>query len=494
MERNSGIIMHITSLPGKYGIGTLGESSYDFVDFLEKAGQRYWQILPLTHTGYGDSPYQSCCAFSGNPYLIDLDMLEEEGLLEQADYCEVDFGDNEKEVNYKLIFDEKLDILRIAFENSKGDYDEEIKEFKKEEEYWIDDYAFYMAIKSHLDYLGLSEWDDELRKREKDELAKYRILLEDEVEFWIFLQYLFFKQWGNLKDYANYKGIEIIGDIPIYVAEDSSDIWANPKYFNLDEDLKPIMVAGCPPDTFSKTGQLWGNPIYEWAQHENDNYKWWIKRIEASLKLYDIIRIDHFRGFEAYYEIPYGSVTAEKGKWVKGPNIKLFNAIKQELGEIRIIAEDLGYLTDEVIEFREATGFPGMKVLQFAFDLEEKSQYLPHKYSYNCVAYTGTHDNDTVLGWIENTGDKKEVKYCIDYLKLTKEEGYSFGFIRGAWASTANISIALMQDFLNLGSECRMNKPSELGWWKWRVDEATLNDKLADKIYNITKLYDRLNN
>ena len=486
--------MHITSLPGEYGIGTMGESAYDFVDFLEKAGQRYWQILPLNHTGYGDSPYQSCCAFSGNPYLIDLDMLEEEGLLEKGDYSEVDFGDEEEGVNFELIFEEKLEILRIAYENSKGDYDEEIKDFKKEQGYWVSEYGLYMAIKSHLNYTGLNNWEDKIRRRDENTLEKYKDLLEDEIEYWIFLQYMFFKQWKDLKDYANYKGIEIIGDIPIYVAEDSVDLWSNPKYFELDKDLKPINVAGCPPDTFSKTGQLWGNPIYNWAEHEKDNYKWWIKRIEASLKLYDVLRIDHFRGFEAYYEIPYGSKTAETGKWVKGPNVKLFNAIKKELGEIKIIAEDLGYLTDEVIEFREATGFPGMKVLQFAFDLEEKSEYLPHCYPYNCVAYTGTHDNDTTLGWIEESGDEKEVKYCKDYLKLSRDEGYNWGFIRGVWSSTANTSIALMQDFLNLGSECRMNKPSEIGWWKWRIEDGALSDKLAKRIYGITKLYDRTNN
>ena len=494
MERNSGIIMHITSLPGEYGIGTMGESAYDFVDFLEKSGQKYWQILPLNHTGYGDSPYQSCCAFSGNPYLIDLDMLEEEGLLEKGDYSEIVFSENEKEVDYELIFTEKLEILRIAYENSKGDYDEEIKDFKNEEEYWVNEYGLYMAIKSHLNYIGLDEWEYKLRKRDKDTLEKYKLLLEDEIEYWIFLQYQFFKQWKNIKEYANYKGVEIIGDIPIYVAADSVDIWINPKYFQLDNDLRPKNVAGCPPDTFSKTGQLWGNPIYDWVEHEKDNYKWWIKRIETSTKLYDVIRIDHFRGFEAYYEIPYGSETAKNGKWIKGPNVKLFNAIKKELGDVEIIAEDLGYMTEEVMEFRQATGYPGMKVLQFAFDTEEKSEYLPHCYPFNCVAYTGTHDNDTAVGWLEESGNEKEVKYCKDYLKLTREEGYNWGFIRGVWGSTANITIALMQDFLNLGSDYRMNKPSELGWWKWRVEEGTLNDKLAKRIYGITALYNRLNN
>jgi 4-alpha-glucanotransferase len=493
MERNSGILMHITSLPGKYGIGTLGEEAYDFVDFLVKAGQKYWQVLPLAQTGYGDSPYQSCCAFSGNPYLIDFDILQEEGLLEKSDYQEVNFGESEIEVNFEMLFNQKQNILRIAYENSKGDYNEEIREFKIEQKYWIDDYSLYMAIKSYLGNLELKKWDFKLKIKDKIEIEKYKELLKDEIEYWVFVQYLFFKQWKNLKEYANYKGIEIIGDIPIYVAEDSSDLWAKPEYFKVDSEMNLEVVAGCPPDKFSKTGQLWGNPIYNWEEHLKDDYKWWKKRIEASLNLFDIVRIDHFRGFEAYYEVVSGAKTAEKGCWVKGPGISLFNSIKKELGEVKIIAEDLGYITEEVIELRERTGFPGMKVLQFGFDQEEKNQYLPHTYPFECVAYTGTHDNDTALGWIEESGSKQEVEFSKKYLKLTEKEGYSYGFIRGIWASTANISIALMQDFLECGSECRMNLPSELGWWRWRVEGEKVNDKLAKRIYDITKLYDRLN-
>lgn len=493
MERSSGIIMHITSLPSKYGIGTLGESAYDFVDFLVEAGQRYWQVLPLTQTGYGDSPYQSCSAFSGNPFLIDLEMLQEEGLLDKEDYEGINFGENELEVDYGKIFEEKLPILRLAYENSKGYYEEEIEEFIREEKHWIEDYGLYMAIKVEVGNIGLLEWENSIRKRDVEIIEEYQNRLKDDINFWIFIQYLFFKQWKSLKEYANEKGVLIIGDIPIYVAADSVDLWANPDLFLLDKNLMPKMVAGCPPDVFSETGQLWGNPIYNWEKHKAEEYKWWIKRFESSMKLYDVIRIDHFRGFEAYWQVPYGEETAINGEWVKGPNVDFFKAIEEKLGEISIIAEDLGFMTDELEEFREATGYPGMKLLQFAFDLEEESPYLPHNYTdVNCVAYTGTHDNDTVMGWIGESGDEDEVAYCINYLVLNEEEGYNWGFIRGAWSSVANLAIANMQDFLGYGSECRMNMPSTLGWWKWRVGEGILDSELAEKIYGITMMYGRL--
>lgn len=492
MERSSGILMHITSLPSKYGIGTLGEAAYDFVDFLVEAGQKYWQILPLTQTGYGDSPYQSCSAFSGNPFLIDLDLLEEEGLLEKEDYEDVDFGDNELEVDYGKIFEEKLPILRIAYENSKGDYDEEIEAFIEEQSHWIEDYGLYMAIKVSLGNIGLMDWDERIRKKDPDIIAHYKEELQDEIDYWIFVQYIFFKQWHNLKSYANEKGIEIIGDIPIYVAEDSVDVWSNPDMFLLEDNLIPKVVAGCPPDAFSETGQLWGNPIYDWEKHKADGYSWWIKRFKSSLNLYDVIRIDHFRGFEAYWQIPYGEETAINGEWIKGPNIEFFEAVEEELGEMNIIAEDLGFMTDELEEFREATGYPGMKLLQFAFDLEEESPYLPYNYyDTNCVAYTGTHDNDTVMGWLEESGDEDEVEFCKDYFKLNEEEGYNWGFIRGAWSSTADVAIALIQDFLGYGSTSRMNTPSTLGWWKWRIQEGVLDEELAEKILHMTKLYGR---
>ena len=497
MERSAGVIMHIASLPGKFGIGTFGKEAYEYVEFLYKSGMRYWQILPLGQTGYGDSPYQSFSAFAGNPYFIDFDILKDEGILSKAEYINENYGDNEEYIDYGLLFNIKYIVLRRAYENFKKSHNFLLKEyfesFKEENNWWLDNYSLYMAVKGKFNLASWQEWDDDIKKRRPETIELYRNELSDEIEFWSFIQFLFFKQWNELKSYANEKGIKIIGDMPIYVAEDSADVWSNPEaYLIYEETLKPISIAGCPPDAFSETGQLWGNPLYDWNYMEKTGYKWWIKRVEESLKLYDVVRIDHFRGFESYWEIPYGDTTAINGKWVKGPGIKLFNAIKESLGEINVIAEDLGFLTNEVKEFLEETGFPGMKVLQFAFDEREESNYLPHTYTNNCIAYTGTHDNDTFRGWFELTGNKSDVKYCKEYLALTEEEGYNWGFIRGAWASVADVSIALMQDFLNLGNETRVNFPSTLGGnWKWRIKEGSYNTELTDKIYKYTKMYGR---
>ncbi len=482
MERNAGVIMHIASLPGKFGIGTFGKEAYDYVEFLLKSGLKYWQILPLGQTGYGDSPYQSFSAFAGNPYFIDFDILNKEGLLHEEEYLNENYGDNVEYIDYGLLFDVKYNVLRRAYNNFKNldnlELREEFEKFNEENKDWLDDYSLYMAVKGKFNLVSWQEWDEEL---------------SDEIEFWSFIQFMFFKQWNALKTFANEKGIQIIGDMPIYVAEDSADVWSNPDaYLIYSETLKPISVAGCPPDAFSATGQLWGNPLYDWNYMEKNHYKWWIKRVKESLKLYDVLRIDHFRGFESYWEIPYGEETAINGRWVKGPGIKLFNAIKEELGEINVIAEDLGFLTDEVMQFLNETGFPGMKVLQFAFDAREESNYLPHTYINNCIAYTGTHDNDTFRGWFEVTGNKSDIDYCKEYLALTEEEGYNWGFIRGAWSSVSDVSVALMQDFLNLGNETRVNVPSTLGTnWKWRAKEGSYTDELADKIYKYTKMYGR---
>ncbi len=493
MERGSGVIMHIASLPGKYGIGTFGKEAYEFADFLKKAGQKYWQILPLGQTSYGDSPYQSFSAFAGNPYFIDFDLLEEEKLLNKEDYNETDFGDNPEHIDYEKLFNEKMRILRLAFKNFKALRPYNFNEFVKLEEFWLEDYSTFMAIKTKFDLKSFQTWDNDIKLREKESLKNYRENLSEEIDFWKFIQYEFFKQWNNLKDYVNKLGIKIIGDIPIYVAEDSADLWSNPEVFLVDgKNLKPIKIAGCPPDVFSATGQLWGNPIYNWMYLEKTDYLWWISRIKQSLKLYDVIRIDHFRGFEAYWEIPYGEKTAENGEWVKGPAMKFFNAVKKELGDVNIIAEDLGILTDDTVSFRKETGFPGMKVLMFAFSGGSDNLYLPHNYEKNCVAYTGTHDNDTVKGWFEKTGDKIEIENAIEYLKLTKEEEYNWGFIRGIWGSVANISIALMQDFLNLGNESRINLPSTIGYnWCWRAKDNVFTNELANKIYRLTKIYGR---
>ena len=493
MDRSSGVIMHISSLPGKYGIGTFGEEAYKFGDFLKEAGQKYWQILPLGPTSFGDSPYQSFSAFAGNPYFIDFDLLRKDGLLEKEDYESVDFGSNEEDIDYGIIFRNKMKVLRKAYENSKSKDIKELKLFIEEEDAWLDDYALYMSVKNSFDLRSWQTWDEDIRLRKPEAMFKYKEELKDDISYWKFLQFEFFKQWTKLKTYLNELGIEIIGDMPIYVAEDSADVWANPDAFMLDkETLRPLKVAGCPPDIFSATGQLWGNPIYDWNHMEKDHYKWWIDRIRQSFKIYYVLRIDHFKGFESYWSIPYGDKTAENGEWVKGPGIKVFNAIKDALGDVNIIAEDLGTLTEETIKLRNDTGYPGMKILTFAFDSDYNNPFLPHNYDKNFIVYTGTHDNDTVRGWMEKTGEKEYVEKAIEYLKLTEEEGYSWGFIRSAWSSVADIAIAQMQDFLDLGNSARMNLPSTLGInWRWRMKARAYDNKLAKRMKEMTKIYGR---
>lgn len=493
MDRSSGVIMHISSLPGKYGIGTFGEEAYKFGDFLKEAGQKYWQILPLGPTSFGDSPYQSFSAFAGNPYFIDFDLLRKDGLLEKEDYESVDFGSNEEDIDYGIIFRNKMKVLRKAYENSKSKDIKELKLFIEEEDAWLNDYALYMSVKNSFDLRSWQTWDEDIRLRKPEAMFKYKEDLKDDISYWKFLQFEFFKQWTKLKTYLNELGIEIIGDMPIYVAEDSADVWANPDAFMLDkETLRPLKVAGCPPDIFSATGQLWGNPIYDWNHMEKDHYKWWIDRIRQSFKIYDVLRIDHFKGFESYWSIPYGDKTAENGEWVKGPGIKVFNAIKDALGDVNIIAEDLGTLTEETIKLRNDTGYPGMKILTFAFDSDYNNPFLPHNYDKNFIVYTGTHDNDTVRGWMEKTGEKEYVEKAIEYLKLTEEEGYSWGFIRSAWSSVADIAIAQMQDFLDLGNSARMNLPSTLGInWRWRMKARAYDNKLAKRMKEMTKIYGR---
>lgn len=490
-KRSSGILMHITSLPNELGIGTFGKEAYEFVDFLKAAGQKYWQLLPIGPTGYGDSPYQSLSTFAGNILLIDLEILVKKGLLSSEDFIGKDCGNNLDFVDFTKVNKTKIELLRKAFEKGKEAYRREVDTFVEEHREWLPDYALFMALKNTFDLKSWQEWPNKYRTRDLETLEKARTTYRDEIHFWEFVQYIFFKQWHELKVYANKNGIEMIGDVPIYVAEDSSDVWANPEYFLLDEKNRPVCVSGCPPDAFSATGQLWGNPIYDWDLMEQEGYIWWIKRIKATYELFDVVRIDHFRGFESYWSIPAGSPTAETGEWIKGPEMKLFNAIKASLGELKIIAEDLGFLTQEVEDFKNASGYPGMKVLEFAFDSKEESDYLPHNYDTNCFVYTGTHDNDTVMGWF-NTSDEDDIKKAIEYLKLTKEEGYEWGFIRGAWSSVGVVAVAQMQDFLSLDEKYRMNIPSTIGNnWKWRMRPNQLTDKLTKRIYNMTKLYGR---
>lgn len=490
-KRSSGVLLHISSLPGDFGIGDLGKGAYAFLDFLEASKQKNWQILPIGITGYGDSPYQSFSAFAGNPYFIDLNELIDAGYLDKKSVKKADLGKSKHTIDYEKLYLNKMPLLRDAYNKAKFVLIKELELFMDQERSWLEDFALYMAIKAENNNNSWLEWTAGYENRETPAVEKFKVTHKDEIYFWVFTQYFFYKQWRALKEEANKRGIRIIGDLPIYVAEDSADVWGNPEYFKLSGSFKPICVAGCPPDAFSETGQLWGNPIYNWEQMEKEDYAWWIKRINHSLELFDVVRIDHFRGFEAYWEIPYGDATAENGVWTKGPGKSLFKVIKEALGDVNIIAEDLGYLTQDVIDLREYTGFPGMKILQFAFDAREESDYLPHNYSQNFVAYTGTHDNETIVGWMDNVA-KTDRDFAIDYLKLDKSEGYHWGFIRGVWSSTAYLAIAQMQDFLGLDNKSRMNFPSTLGGnWVWRITEKDLSKALADKMAHLTELYGR---
>ena len=494
-ERSSGILLHPTSLPGKYGIGSLGKEAYKFVDFLKKSNQKLWQIFPLGPTGYGDSPYQCFSSFAGNPYLIDFDLLIEQNLLTEEDLKDVNFGGNEEYIDYGAIYNQKYPLLRKAYENFKANGNKELKEkletFKTENSSWLNDYSLYISLKNHFNGLPWNEWEDDIRTRKEAAINKYKAELANEIEYHNFIQFLFFTQWNNVKKYANDNGIKIIGDIPIFVAVDSSDAWANPEIFLFDPELKPVKVAGVPPDYFSATGQLWGNPLYDWDKLKELNYKWWVDRVKANLSTCDIIRIDHFRGFDEYWAVPYGDKTAENGTWCPGPRMDLFNAIKNELGELPIIAEDLGTMTQGVIDLREATGFPGMKILGFAFDSKEENDYLPHTYTKNCVVYTGTHDNDTLIGWFTKANEDDK-QFARNYLNSRSDNEIHWDAIRGAWSSVASMAIAPIQDFLGLGSEARINTPGvAAGNWQWRLKDGVLTDELAERIAKLTKVYSR---
>ena len=495
-KRQSGVLMHISSLPGKYGIGSFGQSAYDFVDFLVRTKQRYWQILPLGTTSYGDSPYQSFSAFAGNTYFIDFDILIEEGLLNEADVKRADFGDDPRKVDYAKIFDARRPIMEKAVAHFlKADDLSDYESFVEQNAAWLEVFAEYMAIKEHFDNLAWTEWPDEaIRRREPASLASYREKLADKLTYHRVTQYLFFKQWLRLKAYANEHHIEIVGDMPIYVAADSADVWAQPHFFKTDAVGKPTCVAGCPPDEFSETGQLWGNPIYDWEAMDKDGYAWWIERLRESFKIYDIVRIDHFRGFESYWEVPADSDTSATGKWVKGPDYKLFAAVKEALGDLNIIAEDLGFMTDEVIELRERTGFPGMKILQFAFNPDDESIDSPHLAPNNSVMYTGTHDNNTVLGWYKDEIDDATRQYMAQYTNRKEYETVPHAMLRTIFASVSFMAIATMQDLLELDSAARMNYPSTIGGnWTWRMTAEELNPIVEGELYSLTKTYRRMN-
>ena len=487
--RGAGILMPVSSIPSPYGIGTLGEKAYAFVDFLRESGQKYWQVLPVGPTSYGDSPYQSFSAYAGNPYFIDPDTLCREGLLTKEECGSYDWGQDSESVDYSKIYQSRFRLLEAAYKRSGSPAG--MEKFCAENEGWLPDYALYMAIKETMGMRSWTEWDEELKRRCPEALERCRKELGERIGFYTYLQYLFFGQWGKLKEYAKQNGIRIIGDIPIYVSMDSADVWAGSDMFLLDESKNPIEVAGCPPDAFSETGQLWGNPLYRWDRMEEQGYDWWINRLAISARLYDVLRIDHFRGFESYYAIPYGDATAENGVWKKGPGMKLFHAVQERLPGLDVIAEDLGFLTDDVRQLLRDSGYPGMKVLEFAFDSREESDYLPHNYEKNCVVYTGTHDNDTVRGWFENAA-KEDVALACRYLNIRDIEEGNWAFIRAAYASVANLAIVQMQDFLNLGATARINTPSTLGQnWKWRMRDGVLTRELSEKIYGMTRLYGR---
>lgn len=491
--RRNGMLLPIASLPSPYGIGGFSKEAYEFIDLLEETGQKLWQILPLGPTSYGDSPYQSFSTFAGNPYFIDLDTLAEKGWLTK-EACEAsDYGDNESYIDYGRIYNSRFVLLKQAFLNSDILSDEKFTEFCKANQHWLPDYALYMALKNQNDGKSWIEWEEEIRLRKPEAVEYYKKELEEECNFYEFLQYEFHEQWTKVKEYAHEKGIQIVGDVPIYVAFDSADTWANPELFQLDEKNLPLGVAGCPPDAFSATGQLWGNPLYNWAYHKKTGYDWWLKRIAYCFDLYDIVRIDHFRGFDEYYSIPYGDETAVNGHWEKGPGMDLFNTVKEKLGELDIIAEDLGFLTESVFQLLKDSGYPGMKVLQFAFDPSEDSDYLTYKYQRNCVVYTGTHDNDTTAGWFEKLSDRdKEVALRYMNSFYTPKEEQHWDLIALAMRSTADTCIIPVQDFLGLGSEARINMPSTLGDnWKWRMTKGAFSEELKEKIRRMTKLYGR---
>ena len=489
--RKSGILMHITSLPSPYGIGTMGTEAYNFVDFLSKAGQSYWQILPLSPTGYGDSPYQAFSTFAGNHYLIDLDMLIREGLLTREEVESVQWSNCETQVDFQRLYDYRLKILRLAFERFVPN--EDYRSFVSQNAQWLEDYGLFMALKEAFHGRDWQSWSLSLLMRLPGVLESYRQELSREISFHYFLQYTFFRQWKALRAYANGKGIRIIGDVPIYVPLDSADVWAEPELFLLDKNRHPELVAGCPPDSFSAEGQRWGNPIYDWEEMKAQGYRWWIRRLAAAAKMYDVVRFDHFRGFESYWAIPAREPTAVNGSWKKGPGMDFIGTVQKALPELRFIAEDLGYVTPEVKQLLADSGYPGMKVIQFAFDSRESGDYLPHNYPVNSVCYSGTHDNMTMAQWFQNA-DAKDVDDAVAYLGLSEEEGYVAGMVRGAMSSVSRLCIVQLQDYLELGEEARMNFPGTLSPdnWTWRVRPGDITDALAEKIYAITCRYGRI--
>ena len=532
MERAAGILMSISSLPSPYGIGTLGRSAYEFADFLAEAGQKYWQLLPLGPTGYGDSPYQSFSSFAGNPYFIDLDLLVQDHLLKKSELEKIDFGDDPEHVDYGKVYESRNILLPLAKERGWDRDHEAVQQFLADNR-WVSEYALYMACKKYFGMKPWIEWEDrKLRFREPETLETYRQRLAEDIELYTYIQFLFYKQWNALRAYLKEKEIKTIGDIPIYVPLDSSDVWSEPQFFQLDENYMPDKVAGVPPDYFSEEGQLWGNPLYDYNKMQSDGFGWWIRRIDGATKLYDVIRIDHFRGFSEYWAVPYGEKTAKNGRWMKGPGMDLLGPVTGWFGGISFIAEDLGTPTQELRQLLKASGWPGMKVLEFAFDSSEESSFLPHSYESNCICYTGTHDNAPLKEWLEDA-KPEDVWYAFDYLGLSmprervsaeasgqtarmdvktdkgrktgkkttapavhlsdqEKHDFVWGVIRDGQKSVADLFIVQMQDYLELGKGNRMNSPSVAsGNWSWRILKGAASEELAGRIRHITKLYGR---
>lgn len=494
MKRSSGILLHISSLPSPYGIGSLGREAYAFVDQLVRARQSYWQVLPLGPTGYGDSPYQTFSAFAGNPYFIDLDTLVGEGLLDRSALEAIDWGSPARQVDYGRIYFNRFSVLKSAFARAAQNAEQmrALDAFARQNADWLDDYALFMSLKDENGGVAWGEWPYETRMREQSALDSARERLQESIRFYQFIQWLFFEQWAKLKAYANEQGVKIVGDLPIYVPLDSADVWSAPEEFQLDEERRPRCVAGVPPDYFSEDGQLWGNPIYDWDYMKQTGFAWWIRRMRSAATLFDCLRIDHFRGLSSYWSVTASAKTARDGVWVQGPGIDFVNTIKAACPQMEVIAEDLGYLTDEVRSLLSESGFPGMKVLQFAFDSREPSNYLPHTYGRHCVCYAGTHDNTTTAGWFTEA-DSLAVSYAAEYLGLNEREGYVWGMLRGGMGSVSGLFVSQMQDYIGLDAQGRMNIPGTLGGnnWRWRLLPGEFTDELIEKIAAMTTLYGR---
>ena len=491
--RKSGILIHLSSLSSPYGIGTMGKAAYEFVDFLHASGQRCWQLLPLGPTSYGDSPYQSYCTFAGNPYFIDLDILKDKGLLKKSDYHTMEWGSNLEQVDYGILYKNRCIILRKAVSKFMENPPIDFERFCEKQASWLGDFALFMALKEANGGIAWMEWEAPIRNRDEKAICEAKETYKIEILFWKTVQYFFFEQWKALKAYANERDIEIVGDLPIYMSLDSVDTWARPELFQLDENKIPKEVTGCPPDGFSSDGQRWGNPLYNWEYMETNGYEWWVWRIQYLFQMYDILRIDHFRGFDSYYAIPFQNKTAKHGHWKQGPGMKLFHAVEKAIGKRNIIAEDLGHVTDSVKQLLIDSGFPGMKVLEFAFDSRNAggSEYLPHNYIKNCVAYTGTHDNDTILGWFANISKADEI-YAKEYLRIQEGEALNWSMMEALWGSVAELTIVQAQDILGLGSEARMNTPSTVARnWCWRAKPEVFTQQLSEQLKRKIKIYGR---